>query len=364
MLRHFVASVLCASLVACSDSDFASGDKKSTKAQPNPKESVTSEDGDEPEGDGKKDGKKNPGTTSAPVLPTEDKPLKLKPGDELNLCEKFKVTGAEGSSSAPEVASFDAAKCDLKALKDGPAKILVKGPDGKERTIFVQVGEDSDLASGNPGTGSEIEGAPVPPGSGGAIAVEDFASELVCANRKYRIGDECVDAIPIHRWFNPTKGDHFFTPAAGPGCVGKSSAAAECGGELVNEGGWTNYEGIAFYAMPLDRPAVPGLAPFYRLFKGASADHFYTTSEAEKNNAVTSLGFVLEGAYQVFAKEEPFTKPIHRWYNPTNGDHHFTFAAGPGCVGKSSTAAECGGEKVNEGGWTNYEGVAGYLFPN
>ena len=38
-----------------------------------------------------------------------------------------------------------------------------------------------------------------------------------------------------------------------------------------------------------------GSVPLFRMFSPKAGDHFYTTNAAEKNNAITSLGYVDEG---------------------------------------------------------------------
>jgi hypothetical protein len=44
------------------------------------------------------------------------------------------------------------------------------------------------------------------------------------------------------------------------------------------------------------RPATAaGFVPLHRLFNGASGDHFYTTSDQERNSAVANSGYQSEG---------------------------------------------------------------------
>ena len=38
-----------------------------------------------------------------------------------------------------------------------------------------------------------------------------------------------------------------------------------------------------------------GATPLYRLYKPEASNHFYTTSDAERNNAINSLGYLDEG---------------------------------------------------------------------
>jgi hypothetical protein len=47
-----------------------------------------------------------------------------------------------------------------------------------------------------------------------------------------------------------------------------------------------------------------GSTPLYRLYSSASGDHFYTTSAAERDNAIARFGYISEGT------------PGHVWLTP------------------------------------------------
>ena len=204
--------------------------------------------------------------------------------------------------------------------------------------------------------------------SDSTITMGPTESIYVCGDKKYRVGNECVDAVPVYRWYKASSGDHFYSTAARPDCAGKNTFAVECGGngstvggEVVNEAKY-NYEGPAFWALPPNYREVEGLVNFYRLYHPTTGKHFYTAKIDEKNNAMTR-GFNLEGAYQVFPIEQKYTKPIYQWYSSSTQDNFYSFAAGPACAGKVSGDPSCGGETVNEGRYS-FVGIAGYLFPN
>ena len=206
------------------------------------------------------------------------------------------------------------------------------------------------------------------PPSGPSVPMGPPELTYVCGDKKYRVGNECVDAVPVYRWYEPKSGDHFYTTAAGPNCLGKTTFAVECGGngstvggEVVNEAKY-NYEGPAFWALPPNYREVEGLVNFYRLYHPTTGKHFYTLKIDEKTIAISG-GHNLEGAYQVFPIEQKFTKPIYQWYSKGSLDNFYSFAAGPECAGKVSSDPLCGGETVNEGNYT-FVGIAGYLFPN
>ncbi|EJD46232.1 hypothetical protein AURDEDRAFT_34421, partial [Auricularia subglabra TFB-10046 SS5] len=96
------------------------------------------------------------------------------------------------------------------------------------------------------------------------------------------------------------------------------------------------------------------LVPFYRLFNGDVQDHFYTTDEAERANAITRLGFKDEGLTGwVHSTPVCASTPLYRLYyeGPTNRpllrDHFYTV-----------NPAER--ERAVKNGYT-YEGIAAYV---
>ena len=121
---------------------------------------------------------------------------------------------------------------------------------------------------------------------------------------------------PIYRFYNRTSGDHFYTASASEKDI------------LVNNPQWGYAaEGIAFYAYASQSS---GASPVYRLYNSETGDHFYTSSETEKNNISVS--------------------PIYRFYNTTNGDHFFTSA-------KSERD-----QLINSSSPYAYEGTAFYAY--
>ena len=74
--------------------------------------------------------------------------------------------------------------------------------------------------------------------------------------------------VPLYRYWNGAN-DHLYTTNANE--IGTTTP-----GVLGNHGHTS--EGIAGYCFPHARP---GTIPLYRYWKGAGADHFYTTSSAE-----------------------------------------------------------------------------------
>jgi hypothetical protein len=125
--------------------------------------------------------------------------------------------------------------------------------------------------------------------------------------------------IPIHRSLSSTTGEHFYTA---------SLAEAQCCGFMLEAASYFQlyagphaglvpfyrcYDpgGFHFYTQDPGCEGVPvnegtlghiataqgtaGSMPLYRLYLGSNGDHFYTTSAAERDNAVASYGYVYEG---------------------------------------------------------------------
>ncbi|TDL15778.1 hypothetical protein BD410DRAFT_85820 [Rickenella mellea] len=121
-------------------------------------------------------------------------------------------------------------------------------------------------------------------------------------------------AFPFLRGLNSAVSDHFYTTSFG---------------ELVNAIDHAGYvsEGTAAFVF---LPQIPSnlTVPLFRLFNPTSVDHFYTTSAAERNNAIANGGYRSEGtAASVFATQVCGSIPLFRLFNPTSGDHFYTTSA-------------------------------------
>ncbi|MEE8841675.1 MAG: GBS Bsp-like repeat-containing protein [Eubacteriales bacterium] len=83
----------------------------------------------------------------------------------------------------------------------------------------------------------------------------------------------------------------------------------------------------------------------YRLYNPNSGEHFFTSSQSERDHLV-SVGWKYEGT----AWKAPKTgTPIYRLYNPNAGDHHYT-------------GSEAEKNNLVKLGW-KYEGIAWYSAP-
>ncbi|KAI0765039.1 hypothetical protein C8Q74DRAFT_1022206 [Fomes fomentarius] len=120
--------------------------------------------------------------------------------------------------------------------------------------------------------------------------------------------------------------------------------------EMENAVGGLGYasEGDAALVSPTQ---APDTIPLYRMYSPSASDHFYTTNAAERNNAITSLGYVDEGvtAY-VYSSSLCATVPLFRMYSPSQTDHFYT-----------TDAAERN-RAITNLGYVD-EGIAAYVHP-
>ena len=144
-------------------------------------------------------------------------------------------------------------------------------------------------------------------------------SAFVCADRSYRINNQCVDAVPVYHWENTLTNKHLYTLTATESCQSanpETDAVSVCGGEAVRGGGW-RYVAIEFYTTPNSAEQIQGLSKFYRLYKHTGAGHFYTTDETERDEKIAQ-DFALELTHQIFSTQQKFTVPLNRWRNTSS----------------------------------------------
>ena len=139
---------------------------------------------------------------------------------------------------------------------------------------------------------------------------------------------QVADSVPLFRLRSLTNGDHFYTISA-----------------FERDNAVQNYhyvsEGIQAYVFPT--PAS-GRVPLLRIRRvsdplvtepllrlcSAQGDHFYTTSQAESQNALLQLGYRAEGVaghVQTAAATAWGAQPLFRLRSLTNGDHFYTISA-------------------------------------
>ena len=84
-------------------------------------------------------------------------------------------------------------------------------------------------------------------------------------------------------------------------------------------------EGIVGYIWSSQQP---GTEPLYRLVGGPHNDHFYTTNAAERDRAIGQLHYRSEGTTGYISKTAaPGTEALYRVYNSSDADHLYTTSA-------------------------------------
>ncbi len=138
-------------------------------------------------------------------------------------------------------------------------------------------------------------------------------------------GDACALRLPVYRWLNGATGEHFYTVDANeqPAGFALESPAAfyvdpagagtipfyRCYSSALNRHVYTpsaTCEGTAGFVVEsilgyIGTDGCGNATTLYRLFDATSADHFYTASPVEADNAVTTYGYQLQDAYSVWS---------------------------------------------------------------
>ena len=119
----------------------------------------------------------------------------------------------------------------------------------------------------------------------------------------------------VYRFFNMKGGVHFYT-----------ASDAEFINTYENLAGTFKYDGVAYY---VGLENTENQVPLYRFFNRNTGVHFYTASEAEKNNVIATRAdtYTFEGmAYGV--RIDGVGIPVYRFYVPSRDAHFYTAATG------------------------------------
>jgi len=135
-------------------------------------------------------------------------------------------------------------------------------------------------------------------------------------------GDRSITALfvrnnylPVYRFYQMKQGSHFYT-----------SNVAEKNNTVNNLSKTYRFEGMAY---ELNTSSTSAVAPLYRFYNMKKGVHFYTVSEAERDNVVAKYPTIYryEGiAYNVSANSAD--TPVYRFYNKKNGTHFYTVDEG------------------------------------
>ncbi|MCC0176675.1 hypothetical protein I4641_06745 [Waterburya agarophytonicola K14] len=89
-----------------------------------------------------------------------------------------------------------------------------------------------------------------------------------------------------------------------------------------------NFEGGSYISAP-ESDSLTGVAPVYRFFNTNTGVHLYTISEVERDSISANLpNYQLEGvAYYGYTEAQENTTPLYRFYNPIIDAHFYTPSA-------------------------------------
>jgi len=103
-----------------------------------------------------------------------------------------------------------------------------------------------------------------------------------------------------------------------------TASEAEKNNILAHLSGTYSLEGVAF---ALDESAPANDSPLYRFFNFKQGTHFYTADEGEKNNIIATLGNVYRydgPAFNVSLTPSAGAQPVYRFYNIRKNVHFYT----------------------------------------
>jgi Repeat of unknown function (DUF5648)/Putative metal-binding motif len=276
----------------------------------------SAEDEDDPDGSGGQDGS---ATSNGPGGDTDDPP----PGSEI--CNGLDDDGDGMVDEDQPMQTCGVGSCEVtepSCMGGAPQECTPALPGGE-----VCNGLDDDCN----GTADDVQGTCSTSCGEGTLACMGTAETCDAPPPQPEscnlVDDDCNGSfddgvggcrVGIHRSYNPASGEHFYTSSLPEAqCCGfvleaadyfRLYAGAQAGlaafYRCYAPGGFHFYtqdpgcegipvnEGVMGYIATAEGTA--GAVPLYRLYYGATGDHFYTTSAAERDNAVSG-GYVYEG---------------------------------------------------------------------
>jgi hypothetical protein len=122
----------------------------------------------------------------------------------------------------------------------------------------------------------------------------------------------------VHRFWSGALGRHFYT-------ISEVEKEYLC----TNFSDVWTYEGVAYHAYSTD--SDPDVKPVYRFWSDKLSGHFYTLDEDEKDWLITQYSHIwtFEGA--VFyaypeGQQPPWSRPVYRLWSPTGTTHFYTIS--------------------------------------
>jgi hypothetical protein len=219
------------------------------------------------------------------------------------------------------------------------------GGSGVDRyTVYRKLGAPPFSPTDILWTGGALSYLDVPPDDGTyayAVSAWDVAgNESAFSETTIGYYDFAI-LLPIYRFYNFRQGVHFYT-----------ASEAEKNAVVGGLSSIYRLEGVA-YSVNIANPANG--TSLYRFYNFRQGVHFYTASEAEKDDVVRTLSstYRLEGvAYKVSLSSAGGATPVYRFYNTRQGVHFYT-----------SSEAEKDDVVRTLSSTYRLEGVAYYLAP-
>ena len=162
---------------------------------------------------------------------------------------------------------------------------------------------------------------------------------IYLANFGYPAGDPIVR--PVYRFYNIKNGTHFYT-----------ASSAERYSVATKLTKTYRFEGTAY---TVDTADPANVTPLYRFYNAKKGTHFYTSSEAERADVQARLSsiFKFEGvAYNVSSAPVEGATTVYRFFNKKTGTHFYT-----------ATEAERDDVTTRLAATYRYEGIAFYEVP-
>ncbi len=122
-----------------------------------------------------------------------------------------------------------------------------------------------------------------------------------------------ASALNVYRFYNMRTGTHFYT-----------ADAAERANVISALRSTYHYDGVAY---TVDTASTSLTQDLYRFYNVRTGTHFYTASDAEKNDVIARLSstFHYEGvAYRVSPTPSAGAAAVNRFYNVRTGTHFYT----------------------------------------
>lgn len=179
----------------------------------------------------------------------------------------------------------------------------------------------SGMPSGMNGTMNQQGGSSISLSAGDTVSIQDASGNTIYTTTVKKSANSVIFASP-----NLTSGGTYTlyvngsavatatTNSTGSSVVPSNSNSSGSGTSSNSNSDTSNSSG--------SDTSSNSFTPVYRFYNENSGEHFYSTSEAEKQNLI-NVGWAYEGI-AFYNDNSSSAAPVYRVYNPNSGDHHYT----------------------------------------